>query len=147
MHILRKARRKPSDTGSASQVCPRSNFLLCVHHTHQLSRAYSGLGSVISPLVCQSIIATGVPWYRFYYGSLVLSGLNVLFLFTTFKPTAREAFRDRQTALHDDRQRKSTFLEAGGAAPLDDPVKSAVQSGMWFRGWCGRHWADLIFVR
>ncbi len=77
---------------------------------------------------------------------LVLSGLNVLFLFTTFKPTAREAFRDRQTALHDDRQRKSAFLEAGGAAPVDGPVKSAAQSGMWFVRGLSVSGPDSFFV-
>lgn len=87
--------------------------------------------------MCQSIIATGVPWYHFYYGSLVLSGLNVLFLFATFKPTAREVFHDRQTALHDDRQRKSAFLQAGGAVSVDGPVESVAQSGVWFAG-CSR---------
>lgn len=63
-----------------------------------------GLGSVISPLVCQSIIATGVPWYRFYYGSLLLSVSNVVFLYITFKPTYGERDREHQKALNESRQ-------------------------------------------
>lgn len=62
-----------------------------------------GLGSVISPLVCQSIIATGVPWYRFYYGSLVLSGLNIIFLATTYKPTTLERQVEHRDALEKSR--------------------------------------------
>ncbi|KAF9480470.1 MFS general substrate transporter [Pholiota conissans] len=78
----------------------------------------ASMGSVISPLVCQSIIATGVPWYRFYYGSLVLSGLNVFFLAITFNPTASETFRDRQKALHEGRKRKGEFLRSGCSSPV-----------------------------
>ena len=63
-----------------------------------------GLGSVISPLVCQSIIATGVPWYRFYYGSLLLSVFNIVFLYITFKPTFGERDREHQKALYESRQ-------------------------------------------
>ena len=63
-----------------------------------------GLGSVISPLVCQSIVATGVPWYRFYYGSLVLSVCNVVFLYITFKPTFGERDREHQKALNESRR-------------------------------------------
>jgi hypothetical protein len=64
-----------------------------------------GLGSVISPLVCQSIIATGVPWYRFYYGSLLLSVFNVVFLHIAFKPTFGERDREHQKALNESRRR------------------------------------------
>ena len=75
---------------------------------------------MISPLVCQSIIATGVPWYRFYYGSLVLSGLNILFLAVTFRPTPAEAFKDRQRALNDARRRKSQYLRSGRSSPVNE---------------------------
>ncbi|KAF9557866.1 MFS general substrate transporter [Agrocybe pediades] len=56
----------------------------------------ASLGSVVSPLVCQTIIATGVPWYRFYYGSLVLSGINILFLAVSFRPTEKEMALERR---------------------------------------------------
>lgn len=101
-----------------------------------------GFGSVISPIVCQSIIATGVPWYRFYYGSLVMSGLNVVFLTITFNPTASESFRDRQKALNEGRRRKSEFLRSGRSSPVNGAsdfhsstpkldFASKSRSGMW----------------
>lgn len=80
---------------------------------------------MISPLVCQSIIATGVPWYRFYYGSLVLSGFNILFLAVTFRPTPAESFKDRQRALNDARRRKSQYLRSG----LSSLVNEAASDG------------------
>jgi hypothetical protein len=43
-----------------------------------------------SPLVCQSIAAAGTPWGNFYFGSLVLSFLNVVFVAYSFRPTLGE---------------------------------------------------------
>ncbi|KAF8168312.1 major facilitator superfamily domain-containing protein [Crassisporium funariophilum] len=77
----------------------------------------ASLGSVISPLVCQSIIATGVPWHRFYYGSLVLSAFNVAFLAATFKPTTDETFQERKNALDESRRRKIQSLRSGRSSP------------------------------
>lgn len=57
------------------------------------------LGGVASPLVCQVAIARGVPWTQFYFGSLVLSAINVTFLVLTFKPTATEFLRDYESAM------------------------------------------------
>ncbi|PPQ90444.1 hypothetical protein CVT25_014962 [Psilocybe cyanescens] len=57
------------------------------------------LGGVASPLLCQSLIAINVPWFKFYLGSLVLSAINVAMLVSTFKPTEREFMRDRQNAI------------------------------------------------
>jgi hypothetical protein len=88
--------------GSASQYlrpAPLLPTLLNVYVNNNI-----GLGSVISPLVCQSIIATGVPWYRFYYGSLLLSVFNIVFLYITFKPTFGERDREHQKALYESRQ-------------------------------------------
>ena len=76
-----------------------------------------GLGSVISPLVCQSIIATGVPWYRFYYGSILLSGSNIVFLYIAFKPTFRERDREHQRALNESRQSLQHF---GCSSPISE---------------------------
>jgi hypothetical protein len=78
-----------------------------------------GLGSVISPLVCQSIIATGVPWYRFYYGSLLLSVFNIVFLYITFKPTSGERDREHQKALYESRQnlQRSRFSSPNNEYP------------------------------
>lgn len=60
---------------------------------------FLGLGGVASPLLCQSLIAINVPWFKFYLGSLVLSAINVAMLVSTFKPTEREFMRDRQNAI------------------------------------------------
>jgi len=60
-----------------------------------------------------------VPWYRFYYGSLVLSALNIVFLVTTFKPTSGEIFRERQQALDDARRQKSQYLRSGRSSPVN----------------------------
>ena len=87
--------------GSASQyICP-APLLAALLNVYVNT---IGLGSVISPLVCQSIIATGVPWYRFYYGSLLLSVFNIVFLYITFKPTFGERDREHQKALYESRQ-------------------------------------------
>lgn len=59
---------------------------------------FPGFGGVVSPLVCQTAVAAGVPWPKFYFGSLVLSATNVAFLILTFKPTLTEFLRDRQDA-------------------------------------------------
>ncbi|KAF8640884.1 hypothetical protein AX17_000532 [Amanita inopinata Kibby_2008] len=55
-------------------------------------------GGVASPLVCQAIIARGVPWSHFYFGSLVVSGLNFGFLLLTFWPTPNELSQERREA-------------------------------------------------
>ena len=86
--------------GSASQYLRPAPLLPALLNVY----VNIGLGSVISPLVCQSIIATGVPWYRFYYGSLLLSVFNVVFLYITFKPTFGERDREHQKALYESRQ-------------------------------------------
>ncbi|KDR84782.1 hypothetical protein GALMADRAFT_217844 [Galerina marginata CBS 339.88] len=86
----------------------------------------ASLGSVVSPLVCQSIIATGVPWYHFYYGSLVLSVFNIMFLAITFKPTSSETFKERQKALNEARRRKNRLLRSGRSSPVNESGSPAV---------------------
>lgn len=81
------------------------------HLTHTL-----GFGSVASPLVCQSIIATGVPWFHFYLGSLVLSALNVIFLAVTFKPSSAEFAKEHQVALDEARARVTASCSAADDA-------------------------------
>jgi hypothetical protein len=98
--------------GSASQYLHPAPLLPAL-----LNKCFLGLGSVISPLVCQSIIATGVPWYRFYYGSLLLSALNVVFLYITFKPTLGERDREHQEALNESRQ---YFQRSGFSSPTSE---------------------------
>lgn len=48
--------------------------------------------------MCQSIIATGIRWANFYFGSLVLSALNTSFLTYAFMPTRNELQRDADFA-------------------------------------------------
>ncbi|GLB36387.1 hypothetical protein LshimejAT787_0306750 [Lyophyllum shimeji] len=52
------------------------------------------LGGVLSPILCQTLISSSIPWVRFYFGSLVLSGINAALLYFAFKPTARENSRE-----------------------------------------------------
>ncbi|KAI0803076.1 major facilitator superfamily domain-containing protein [Irpex lacteus] len=55
---------------------------------------YWSIGSMCAPLVCQSVVATGVPWNRFYFGSLVLSGISSAFAFWAFLPSSAEIQRE-----------------------------------------------------
>jgi len=59
------------------------------------------LGSFASPLVCQAVIATGIPWFHFYYGSLVLSAINIVLLVLTYKPSLAEFTRDYHKSLYE----------------------------------------------
>ncbi|TFK41367.1 major facilitator superfamily domain-containing protein [Crucibulum laeve] len=79
-------------------------------------------GGVASPLVCQAIIATGVPWFKFYYGSLVLSAINVVFLVITFRPTIGEFTKERQILLTEAR-------EAAGMETASVPSSPRSESG------------------
>lgn len=65
-------------------------------------------------------MAIGIPWFKFYYGSLILSGLNVLFLVSTFKTTPLEFARDRQSAL---------AVSNEGSSVSSTPVKE--KAGEW----------------
>lgn len=59
----------------------------------------TGFGGVVSPLVCQALVANGTPWFHFYFGSLVLSTVNVSFLTITFKPTTKAFLEERGVVL------------------------------------------------
>ncbi|KAI0670133.1 major facilitator superfamily domain-containing protein [Trametes maxima] len=58
----------------------------------------TSVGGFAAPLVCQSIIATGIRWANFYFGSLVLSALNVAFIIYAFWPTKGELEADAELA-------------------------------------------------
>ncbi|KAL0571974.1 hypothetical protein V5O48_009976 [Marasmius crinis-equi] len=74
--------------------------MFVAYATAALARAFlTGIGGVFAPLVCQSIIASGAPWQNFYYGSLVVSALNLALVMYAFKPTQREQFTERKEAL------------------------------------------------
>ncbi|EIW64901.1 MFS general substrate transporter [Trametes versicolor FP-101664 SS1] len=59
---------------------------------------FNSVGSFVAPLVCQSIIATGIRWANFYFGSLVLSALNTSFIIYAFWPTQSELKGDAELA-------------------------------------------------
>ncbi|KZT19360.1 MFS general substrate transporter [Neolentinus lepideus HHB14362 ss-1] len=48
------------------------------------------IGAFVSPLVCQTLVAKGIPWSHFYFGSLVISFMNVSLLLYAFLPSTRE---------------------------------------------------------
>lgn len=68
--------------------------------------AFAGFGAAVSPLVCQAILAQGVPYYKFYWGTMVGSALNVALLSISFRPTTTEFARERRDA---ERQHSGTF--------------------------------------
>jgi hypothetical protein len=60
---------------------------------------FQGIGGFAAPFVCQTVIAAGVPWPRFYYGSLVISAINTMFLAYSFRPTRKEFKKDKDAAV------------------------------------------------
>ncbi|KAH9947661.1 MFS general substrate transporter [Amylocystis lapponica] len=52
------------------------------------------IGAFCAPLVCQSVIATGIPWAHFYLGSLVVSALNTSLIVFAFRPAVNELQRE-----------------------------------------------------
>ncbi|CDO72449.1 hypothetical protein BN946_scf184977.g150 [Trametes cinnabarina] len=58
----------------------------------------SAVGGFAAPLVCQSIVATGIRWANFYYGSLVLSAVNISFILYAFWPIEAELRTDAELA-------------------------------------------------
>ncbi|KAJ8702917.1 hypothetical protein PTI98_001589 [Pleurotus ostreatus] len=82
-------------------ITAQLNLYFSTFSRPSLGYAYAtwSFGGAISPLICQTIVAKGVPWNHFYYGSLVLSAFNTCFLAYSFRPTLKEFADDRQTAL------------------------------------------------
>ncbi|KAF9014961.1 major facilitator superfamily domain-containing protein [Cyathus striatus] len=76
-------------------------------------------GGVVSPLVCQSLISAGIPWFKFYYGSLILAAMNTTFLAMSFKPTIGEYIWENQN--------RSCHAENVGAT-LDRKTNTAMYS-------------------
>lgn len=77
----------------------------------------------MSPLVCQTLIASGVPWFQFYYGSLVLSAINILFLSVAFKPTQQERLSERREVITV-RHSEAKKLRSGRSSPVLDDEKT-----------------------
>ncbi|OSD05985.1 MFS general substrate transporter [Trametes coccinea BRFM310] len=78
----------------------------------------TSVGGFAAPLVCQSIIATGIRWADFYFGSLVLSALNTLVIIYAFWPTQDELQSDADLAWE---------LHRSTASPTDDPSSTEVE--------------------
>jgi hypothetical protein len=62
---------------------------------YRLRFSIIAMGAFFSPLVCQSLMSKGIPWQRFYLGSLVLSGINLIFVVFAYHPTGSEFNNDR----------------------------------------------------
>jgi hypothetical protein len=56
-------------------------------------------GAFASPLVCQSVLAAGWTWPQYYYTSIGLSVVNLVFLVTVFHTTCGEFEREREEGL------------------------------------------------
>ncbi|OCH96576.1 MFS general substrate transporter [Obba rivulosa] len=76
------------------------------------------IGSFAAPLVCQSIIAVGVPWARFYCGSLVLSAINTSVIVFAFRPTPHESAAEVSLALQMIRPSQPGASLRSGAADI-----------------------------
>ncbi|RPD81762.1 MFS general substrate transporter [Lentinus tigrinus ALCF2SS1-7] len=76
------------------------NVYVCTISKRGLGYMYGSwaIGAFCAPLVCQSIIATGIRWANFYFGSLVLSAINTSLLVFAFCPTRTELLRDADFA-------------------------------------------------
>ncbi|KAF5337200.1 hypothetical protein D9611_003174 [Ephemerocybe angulata] len=64
-------------------------FIIVPKHVGYAFALWS-FGAVVAPLVCQALMAKGVPWYQFYLGSLVAAALNIIFFTIAFRPTDAE---------------------------------------------------------
>lgn len=97
-----------------------------------------------SPFVCQSIVATGIRWANFYFGSLVLSGINIAMIFFAFRPTEKELQHDSvhifaraPMALPPSPTEAATVGSEKAASseaetsPSDTAVNAQAKSGVW----------------
>ncbi|KAG1787716.1 major facilitator superfamily domain-containing protein, partial [Suillus variegatus] len=57
------------------------------------------IGSFSAPLVCQTLMAKGIPWKHFYLGSLVISAVALSLIIFSFRPTRNEFLADCKVAL------------------------------------------------
>ena len=72
-------------------LVPRSVDLVTDRHV--------GIGALSSPLVCQTLLAHGWQWERFYFISLGFTLLNCICLVFSFHSTTREFETDKQQSL------------------------------------------------
>ena len=74
------------------------NTFSSLRYAHPPTTHNTAIGAFGAPLVCQSIVATGIRWANFYFGSLVLSAINTSLLVFAFCPTRSELLRDADFA-------------------------------------------------
>jgi hypothetical protein len=86
---------------------------------------YLGLGGVCAPLAAQAVIAKGIPWPQFYYGSLVISGLNFVFLLLTYRPTENELLEEQRTAAKIKRGAPDDYFSGAHSAVSEDGYSQA----------------------
>ncbi|KAG9006953.1 hypothetical protein FRB90_009595 [Tulasnella sp. 427] len=82
-----------------------------------------GIGAFASPLICQTLLAAGWSWHRFYWTSFGFSILNALLMITAFHPTKKEWETDREAGLlvHELEQRSGAqTVEGQNAAPVGE---------------------------
>ncbi|KAH6917528.1 major facilitator superfamily domain-containing protein [Coprinopsis sp. MPI-PUGE-AT-0042] len=58
-------------------------------------------GTVVAPLVCQTVLSKGIAWPYFFFGSLILAASNILLISTAFAPTPSELEDERRKATCD----------------------------------------------
>ncbi|KAH9853161.1 MFS general substrate transporter [Lenzites betulinus] len=86
----------------------------------------TSLGGFVAPLVCQSIIATGIRWANFYFGSLVLSAINTSFIIYAFWPTQDELRGDAELAwtLYNSASTRLDSASSVAATTVQSPTSS-----------------------
>jgi len=60
---------------------------------------FYGIGAFASPLVCQSLLAAGWSWHRFYWISLGFAMFNALLIIATFHTTPIEFVYEKEVAM------------------------------------------------
>ncbi|EAU93127.2 hypothetical protein CC1G_12662 [Coprinopsis cinerea okayama7 len=111
------------------------------------SHSLWSFGTVAAPLVCQTIISKGVPWPHFYFGSLVLAGMNTLLLAVAFAPTHLE-FNSERRQLTDDTSCSTPSSEKEGKADAFYPVPKPAQPANLLKRVLSHpfQWAISMFV-
>ena len=74
-------------------------MLNCTVHAILIQNT-AAIGACAAPLICQTLLARGIPWAHFYLGSLVLSALNTTLLTLAFRPSRKESADERQRYLN-----------------------------------------------
>ncbi|KAG8911852.1 hypothetical protein FRC00_005712, partial [Tulasnella sp. 408] len=79
-----------------------------------------GVGAFASPLICQTLLAAGWKWHRFYWTSFGFSLLNALVMITAFHPTKKEWETDREAGLSAQEAEKLALPQTTGGQRADD---------------------------